>query len=155
LIVTGPGVPAGLRVPAEVGLIDLLPTVLDLAGLPVPADRQGLSLTPLLRAGTLPPRTLFAELPLLGLVAARRDGRKLIADTKQGKAWTTDLSTDPREQSAAPSQDAPETLAWLAEFERACAAGKARKAAQPGAGAPAEAVDPEVQEKLRALGYAE
>jgi arylsulfatase A-like enzyme len=39
----------GRRLPQPVSLIDLLPTVLDLAGLPVPPGLQGRSLAPLLR----------------------------------------------------------------------------------------------------------
>ena len=38
---------SGLRVPAQVRGIDLMPTVLDLVGLPVPGDVQGASLVPL------------------------------------------------------------------------------------------------------------
>ena len=37
----------GLRIPAQVRGIDLMPTVLDLVGLPVPGDVQGASLVPL------------------------------------------------------------------------------------------------------------
>ena len=37
----------GLRVPAQVRGIDLMPTVLDLVGVPVPGDVQGASLVPL------------------------------------------------------------------------------------------------------------
>jgi choline-sulfatase len=47
LIVAGPGIPAGLvsRVPA--GLIDLYPTICELAGVPVPDGLEGRSLSPL------------------------------------------------------------------------------------------------------------
>ncbi len=49
LLVRGPGVKAGI-VPAQfVVNIDLAPTFLDLAGLPIPASMQGRSLVPLLR----------------------------------------------------------------------------------------------------------
>jgi len=49
LLARGPGIPAG-RAPAElVANIDLAPTFLDLAGLPIPASMQGRSLVPLLR----------------------------------------------------------------------------------------------------------
>jgi len=53
LLVRGPGVKAGI-VPAQfVVNIDLAPTFLDLAGLPIPSSMQGRSLVPLLR-GELP-----------------------------------------------------------------------------------------------------
>ena len=49
LLVRGPGVKAGHVAPQFVANIDLAPTFLDLAGLPVPAFMQGRSLAPLLR----------------------------------------------------------------------------------------------------------
>ncbi len=52
LLVRGPGIKAG-NVPAQfVANIDLAPTFLDLAGLPIPASMQGRSLAPLLRGET-------------------------------------------------------------------------------------------------------
>jgi arylsulfatase A-like enzyme len=49
LLARGPGIKAG-NVPAQfVGNMDLAPTFLDLAGLPIPASMQGRSLAPLLR----------------------------------------------------------------------------------------------------------
>ena len=49
LVARGPGIPAG-QTPAQfVANIDLAPTFLDLAGVPIPAAMQGRSLVPLLR----------------------------------------------------------------------------------------------------------
>mgnify|MGYP001268532313 CR=1 FL=1 len=153
LVVYGPGVfPGGKRIGAEVGLIDVLPTMTELAGIATPPGLQGRSLVPLLRGESLPSRTLFAELPLLGLVAARRDGQKILIDTKQQKAWTTDVGADPREQAVRASFDDPTTAAALAEYQRSCAV-QAPQAA--GTRAPTEALDPEVRRKLEALGYAD
>jgi len=50
--VRGPGIKAGLTPGAFVANIDLAPTFLDLAGLPVPASMQGRSLVPLLHGRT-------------------------------------------------------------------------------------------------------
>jgi len=62
-------VPAGVRVPGPVSLVDLLPTVLDLLGIPPPPATDGRSLVPLLRdpRGTSPVRPVFFEVrePLL------------------------------------------------------------------------------------------
>ena len=52
LLVRGPGIPVGLVPEAFVANIDLAPTFLDLAGLPVPASMQGRSIVPLLRGET-------------------------------------------------------------------------------------------------------
>lgn len=49
LLVSGPGLPQGLRVPQQVQNLDLAATVLDLCGLPVPADMESRSLAGLLR----------------------------------------------------------------------------------------------------------
>ncbi len=49
LIVRGPGVPQGSVLTQFVANIDLAPTFVDLAGIPVPASMQGRSLAPLLR----------------------------------------------------------------------------------------------------------
>ena len=50
--------PAGFD--AEVSLVDVFPTALDVLGLP-PRDVDGVSLLPLLRGGALAPRELYAE----------------------------------------------------------------------------------------------
>ncbi len=49
LIARGPGIKAGLTPEEFVANIDLAPTILDLAGLPIPESMQGRSLGPLLR----------------------------------------------------------------------------------------------------------
>ena len=64
-ILRAPGlVPAGVRTAVPVSLIDLVPTVLDLLGLPVPPTAQGRSLAPLLQGASssaLADRVLFTE----------------------------------------------------------------------------------------------
>ena len=52
LLASGPGIKAGATPAQFVANIDLAPTFLDLAGLPVPASMQGRSLVPLLRGET-------------------------------------------------------------------------------------------------------
>ncbi len=49
LMVTGPGIAAGARCPRPVELLDLYPTLSELAGLPLPEGLEGKSLLPLLR----------------------------------------------------------------------------------------------------------
>lgn len=77
LLLRGPDVPAGARVGDPVGLIDVLPTVLELLGVSSPRDIQGRSLVPKLRGEALPSRFLYAERTLPAglweeLAAARR-----------------------------------------------------------------------------------
>jgi N-acetylglucosamine-6-sulfatase len=52
--VRGPGVPAGRTAEHLVGLVDLVPTFLTLAGAPIPATVDGMSLVPLLNSTPAP-----------------------------------------------------------------------------------------------------
>jgi arylsulfatase A-like enzyme len=64
LLVAGPGLPAGRVVREPVGLVDLLPTLAGLAGIPAPAPRswRGVDLSSGLRTGTLAAdRTFLAQ----------------------------------------------------------------------------------------------
>ena len=51
-----------MRIPSLVGNIDLAPSLLALAGLPVPSVFQGRSIAPLLEGGEAGERWLLAEL---------------------------------------------------------------------------------------------
>jgi arylsulfatase A-like enzyme len=59
LVFAGPGIPAGARVRSPASLIDIYPTLCELAGLPVPAQCEGTSLVPQLR-NPLAPREVPA-----------------------------------------------------------------------------------------------
>ena len=63
LILAGPAADAaaGSRRPEVVSLVDILPTVTELAGLPEPPAVQGRSLVPLLRGGSFDERPVIAE----------------------------------------------------------------------------------------------
>jgi arylsulfatase A-like enzyme/Tfp pilus assembly protein PilF len=60
-LMAGPGVPQGRLVKQRVGLIDVVPTLLDLLGLPAPGDLDGISVTPLVRGEELEPRAYDLE----------------------------------------------------------------------------------------------
>jgi hypothetical protein len=61
LLLEAPGLPPGRR-SELVHHVDLMPTLLELAGLPVPVDARGIALGPYLRSGEpLPARTLFCD----------------------------------------------------------------------------------------------
>ena len=150
LIVAGPGVPIRV-VPDQVRIVDVMPTVLDAIGAEIPAAVQGVSLLPLGRG---------EELELLALsetwyprfhygwseLTAVRDGRyKFIAaprrelyDTQADPGETHDLSiSNPRLADA---------------LERGLRDMVARTTATSAPQTP-RAVDPAVEERLRALGY--
>jgi len=79
---------------------DLMPTVLEAAGLPVPADVEGASLLPLLAGRDLPWRE-FVHGEHTGQHGWQfvTDGReKFIWESRSGREWFFDLSTDPGER---------------------------------------------------------
>ncbi len=62
LIITVPdGFPRGVENPQLTSLIDVMPTVAALNGLPVPADADGMSLLPAMRGEVDPDRAVFSE----------------------------------------------------------------------------------------------
>ena len=105
LIVAGPGVPAGRSTKAFTYLYDLFPTILDLAGAPLPDDLAGSSLRPLWEDQSATIRdSVF--LPFTDKIRAVRDARwKLIVyppinhrqlfDLESDPDETTDLAADP------------------------------------------------------------
>ena len=115
LIVRFPGrVPAGRRCAEQARLIDVAPTILELAGLPAAPDMMGHSLVPLL-AGKPPPDDTLAVSELLSagreLRSYRRPDRKLIYNEQTKGSLVFDLRSDPGEQS--PLSDGSHPLALL------------------------------------------
>ncbi len=73
----------GLRVDADVGLVDLLPTIVDLVDATPPATLDGRSLVPLLEGGTLPERGALAQ-----AVVQQPDGRGFATEVLvHGPLW--------------------------------------------------------------------
>ena len=108
LIARGPGIKAG-NVPAQfVSNLDLAPTFLDLAGLPIPAFMQGRSLAPLLR-GESPadwPKSIYYRYyhdpgnhNTVAHLGVRTATHKLIHYWKQDAYEMFDLTKDPTEQN--------------------------------------------------------
>jgi arylsulfatase A-like enzyme/Flp pilus assembly protein TadD len=102
-LLSGPGVPTGLRVPQQARTIDLLPTILALLGAPVPAGVEGVSLVPLFSgkdAGTAVSyaETLYPKINLgwAELRAMRTNQWKYI---RAPRPELYDLSRDPGETS--------------------------------------------------------
>ncbi|HXV76621.1 MAG TPA: sulfatase [Candidatus Polarisedimenticolaceae bacterium] len=111
LLLCGPTVPRGVRVSTPVSLVDVMPTVIDLLGLPLPDRLDGLPLRGAWDGSSaLPPgRELFFEadvvwpppgpgLSPLGPYRAVRSGRfKLHYDVDTKHAGLFDLERDPGE----------------------------------------------------------
>lgn len=167
LAVRGPGL-APRRVDSPVGLIDVAPTVCELAGLPAPREMQGRSLAGLLRGGEEPTREVWSEFVWrwrngpkgpepLDFVRARRDERFTVIATKKGDVATVELfdrTNDPKERNdlgALPEHAARlETFVTeLAAHEAACAAVRFHWQTLPMGELEEGAFD-----ELRKLGYA-
>ncbi len=99
LVMSGPGIPAGQTREALAYLMDLYPTVCELAGVPVPPRVEGSSLVPLLRSGTARARTSLYFAYLNCQRAVRDQQYKLIEYLVNGARTTQlfDLTADPWE----------------------------------------------------------
>ena len=99
-------------VSSVVGLDDVAPTLLGLAGLPPLPEALGRDLAPALKAGA--PTEAPRLLTLRQSRGLRGDGWKVIEDIATGYAVYYDLVADPGEQSPRPARSAaPERLAEL------------------------------------------
>lgn len=101
LVVRWPGhVPEGRVIDAPVNNIDWIPTLLELAGSPVPPGLDGVSFADGLLGGNIPGRKLFWHFPHYTNQGGRpsgamRDGSWLLVELyDEGKAELYDLSTD-------------------------------------------------------------
>jgi len=147
-LVAGPGVAKGRVAPTVARGIDVLPTLLDLAGLPRRPEIEGRSLRPAIEGREMSDAPAYAETlyPLreLGwapLFAWRSSTYKMI---EAPRLELYDLGRDPAEtRNRAASQNAR-----LAEMQQKLQAALLR----PAPSAEAE-LDPETAERLRALGY--
>jgi choline-sulfatase len=145
LILAGPGVPRA-EVTAPVGMVDLLPTLLDLLDLAPPDQLAGTSLRPLLAEGPAPAaRPVVTELEGPRPQRALRLGRwKLVGSVLEDFWFLYDLEEDPGEQVDLASQH-PERVAALRHLlEEELSAKGAGRSVELGA---------EDLEHLEALGY--
>ena len=89
---------AGTEIDAQVEVLDLLPTLLELVGLQSSNPIQGRSLVPLLRGGELDESAALSQNKLNRMrFALRTPSHKIIHDLKQGVEEVYDLREDPGE----------------------------------------------------------
>jgi arylsulfatase A-like enzyme len=157
----GRGVPEGITVDRRVQLVDVAPTLLELAGAPVPGEMRGHSLVPLLEEpppdgsgpSDGPPRVELAEIVYGDAYWSRalRSGRWKLIVARLGEEESVqlyDVETDPDETRDL-AAERPEDVAALRALLDAEVA-----AAAAGAGETITAeFDPVTEERLRALGY--
>jgi arylsulfatase A-like enzyme/Flp pilus assembly protein TadD len=149
-LLSGPGVPAGLRVQPQARTIDLLPTLLDLLGGTAPARIDGTSLVPLLHgkesdAPVSYAETLFPKIALgwAELRAVRTNQWKYI---RAPRPELYDLDRDPRETHNVLDEHAPEVRKLEAQLVAATGATGSEKVDT----AP---IDERTLAQLKSLGY--
>ena len=114
MILAGPGVPEGQRVQAPVGVIDVLPTVLDLLDVETPEDIEGRSLAPFRPGGDGgdTPRYVIGDKHSALTAKSRRsapyenplqislevNGAKVLHDFSKRQTIYFDLTADPHEE---------------------------------------------------------
>ena len=141
-------VAAGMRIDPVVRLTDVAPTLLDLVGIPVPPDRDGETLLPLLRGEPAPPRVALTENMLLAeeRIGMRTADRKYVR-WEDGKEEVYDLDSDPYERVDLAG------VAGVVSPLRQLYAGVTGERAASEVRTRDLPVDSATAEKLRALGY--
>jgi len=155
LIVRVPGEGRGVVVDAPVGLVDVLPTVLDVLGLHRDYPFQGRSLRPLWKGGELPERDLFGEASSGPRSDAIVSGDWKYIRTRRAHEELYDLRGDPGERV---NRCASEPVTCEAHRLRldAWRAGRREVVRELGLPKPEPVeVDDETLEQLRELGYVE
>jgi arylsulfatase A-like enzyme len=156
LIWRAPGlIAAGRRVSSMVGVVDIAPTLLALLGIDPPAWMQGVSLLPMLAleppTAAPPPRLLPAEgYTVRGVRAAQWKV------TRRGDGSLVVVSVSPAGvESRVPRPSETQTTDAFAAVRRECerARGVLGSAALARPSSSSAALDPEREQKLRALGY--
>lgn len=153
LIVRIPGLTEGdRRVPEAVGLVDVMPTVLEALGQPVPEAMSGRSLLPLLRGDSeTAPRAAVSGFHD-GWRTVLVDGHKLVQRTER-HVMLFDLEEDPDERNDL-ATERPLAVRWLRGMLGLALAGELGAGRRDGAHvAERTEIDPQTDAQLRALGY--
>jgi arylsulfatase A-like enzyme len=153
LILRAPGLPAERR-RELVSHVDVMPTLLELAGLEPPANLSGIPIGPHLRQGSrMPDRLVFCDVGR-ELTAYRGDGFVRVADAKRAYSASTETGPVPSYRSS--------RYTWGEDGGWSQLAGEAPL--EEGIRSYADRVtpikvspvmSPKIRERLRALGYAE
>jgi arylsulfatase A-like enzyme len=143
-----PGCDARRVVDRPVGLLDVAPTLLRIAGVPAPEGFEGRSL---LDEPAGAPRPVFSETSRHSVLRSVVLGRhKLILDAGTGKGMLFDLIDDPGERTDLASRETGKAQELMRLLEGWTVANR------PGAGGTGEiALTPAERERLAALGYLE
>jgi arylsulfatase A-like enzyme/tetratricopeptide (TPR) repeat protein len=158
LVIRLPKATRPLRIPDQVRNLDLAPTLLDLAGIPIPESFQGESLLPLMNAEpgeATRDRTSYASLPALlfrdatlqeSVSTANWSFGRDLDDSRREHLY--DLRVDPDEEVnlVEIEPDAADRLRDLLDAYQ-------ERTPLPGVVRSDIRIDPQIADKLRALGY--
>jgi len=161
LVIYGPDLPAGLRISDRVSHVDLMPTILELLGLPAQPGRWGRSYAALLKGGKAHRRPVYVvDINRKGTVDALIAGPYKLISLPEG-ARLYDLAEDPgetRDLSAERRKTAERLSARIEALRKACAALRAErevllsgKKERPSSAEERR----KLREQLRSLGYIE
>ena len=157
LIVRLPGkVPGGLRIEQQVSLLDIYPTILDVAGIEPPAKLMGTSLAPLIegRATRIDLPGAFSSIFERGF-ALRTAEWKVVrwADGAKEKIEFYDLVADPQEKSPLPADHDARSREAVEELNRYTDSVERLRASLGTRGGRKARIDPDLLARLKALGY--
>jgi arylsulfatase A-like enzyme/Tfp pilus assembly protein PilF len=143
---------AGRRVDALAGLVDLAPSVLDVAGVTIPRVMQGRSLVPLIGQKAPPERPVYSETDYprrafgWSSLATWRTGKYLFVRAPRPELYDTAADPGAKSNLAASNKS-------LAERFAADAEGFRKRSSGDGPDRQDRPVDPRIAEKLTSLGY--
>lgn len=156
LVVRVPGEGRGTVVPPPVGLVDVMPTLLDVLELEPAPISQGRSLRPLWLGESLPEQAYFGEASLIPGRAALRTARFKYVRDRRNREELYDLSDDPEERENRCPPEANDRCAPFREQLKLWEARSRQAASKLALPKPEHAVvDDALLEKLRELGYIE
>ncbi len=149
-LMSGPGIPAGVRVKQQARTVDFLPTILDLMGGKPPAPVEGASLVPSFARRDVPTAISYAETlyPKINmgwaeLRAIRTNHWKYI---RAPKPELYDLSQDPAERANVIQSNAAEVQKFEAQLKAAIGTDGTERVQT-------EMVDQRTMDQLKSLGY--
>jgi arylsulfatase A-like enzyme len=158
LIFAGPQVASpGRVVETPVAMLDLMPTLLDAAGAPLPDPIRGESLLPVLRGGDPAKRPVYSECPARRTryddKALRLGDYKLVYNVKLDQIELYNLRTDPGEQVDLSAEEPERAAAMRVELRTWMAQAIETWASLPQAGSQGGETDEAMEKALQRIGY--
>jgi arylsulfatase A-like enzyme len=144
----------GTKIASPVRMFDVMPTLLECAGIPVPARVQAASLLPLVRGGSRPAARVVSFSDRFDFVRFL-DGDLAYSDqpSRGVGEWLFDIAADPREGRNIAGRDRPR-LERLRRLAAAIVKAQKRRAAALAHGGPAAApAGDDLRRELESLGY--